>query len=100
MNWATELVKTISGLELSPNYSYVFLSFVIFTIGFIVWAFYFAIYRKGLQELSNVSWLSLKDTVTYTVLTVVVIIIFSSLLFVYDFFLDKLITIIIEYANK
>ena len=100
MNWATELVKTISGLELSPNYSYVFLSFVIFTIGFILWAFYFAVYRKGLQELGNVSWLSLKDTVTYTVLTVVVIIIFSSLLFGYDLLLDKLITIIIEYANK
>lgn len=99
MNWATELVRIISGLELSPNYAYIFLAFILFTIGFVLWAFYYAIFKGAIKELTNISWLSFKDTVTYTTISIVVIVIFSTLLFLYDFILDQLVNIIIQYAN-
>lgn len=99
MNWATDLVKIISGLELSPNYAYLYLLFVIVTIGFVIWAYYFAVFKNGVQELTNITWLSLKDTVKYTLITIFSIIVFGMILFGYDFILDKLVNTIIQYAN-
>jgi len=99
MNWATDLVKTISGLELSANYAYVYLLFIVITISFIVWAYYFAVYKKGVKELTNITWLSLKDTITYTLLTIFTIVLFGAILFGYDFILDKLVNTIIQNAK-
>ena len=99
MNWATELVKTIANIELSPNYAYLFLAFVLFAIGFVVWAFYFAVFKKAITELGNISWLSFRETINYTTLTVACIVVFSTLLFGYDFLLDKLVNIIIQNAK-
>ncbi len=100
MNWATELVKTISGLELTPNYAYLYLGFITVTIGFAAWMVYYALFKGAVKELDYVEWLSLKDTVKYTVITVIAIVIFSSILFGYDFLLDQLVSTIIQYANK
>lgn len=95
MNWAQELVKTISGLDLSPNYSYLYLTFVATVIGFIVWAYYYAVFKKGINELGRVTWFPFRSVVTYTVLTVIIIVVFGAILFGYDFLLDQLINIII-----
>ena len=99
MNWASQLVKTISGLDLSANYAYLYLTFIVLTIGFVVWVYYFAVFKKGVWELTNISWLSLKETVTYTLLTISTIVVFSTLLFGYDFLLDKLVNIIVQNAK-
>jgi preprotein translocase SecE subunit len=99
MNWASQLVKTISGLELSPNYAYMYIAFVVMTIAFIVWVYYFAVFKKGAKELSNITWLSLKETLSYTTLTIFTIVTFSTLLFGYDFLLDKIVNIIVQNAK-
>jgi preprotein translocase SecE subunit len=99
MNWAQELVKTISGLELSPNLSYVYIAFILVTIGFIVWAYYFAVFQKGIRELGKITWFPFKSTVSYTILTVFVIVIFGAILFGYDFILDQLLNIIVSNAR-
>jgi preprotein translocase SecE subunit len=100
MNWATELVKTISGLDLTPNYAYLYLVFIAVTIGFIAWTLYYALLKGAVKELDYVEWLSLKDTVKYTVITLMAIVLFSSLLFGYDFLLDQLVSTIVQYANR
>lgn len=99
MNWATDLVKAISGLELSPNYAYLYLLFLVITISFFVWVYYFAVYKNGVRELSNITWLSFRDTVKYTLVTIFTIFVFGMILFGYDFILDKLVNTIIQYAN-
>jgi preprotein translocase SecE subunit len=99
MNWASQLANTIAGLELSPNYAYLFIAFVVFVIGFIVWVYYFAVFKKGVTELQKITWLSLKDTVSYTLLTVFSIVVFGGILFGYDFLLDKLVNIIVQNAK-
>lgn len=99
MNWASDLVKLISGLELSPNYAIIYLLFVLTVIGFIVWGYYYAVFRKGARELKNITWFSLKDTAKYTLLTVATIVIVGGLMFSYDFLLDKLVNIIIQNAG-
>ena len=99
MNWASDLVKTISGLELSPNYAIVYLLFVLMVIGFIVWCYYYAVFKKGASELKKITWFPMKDTAKYTILTVVTIIVVGGILFSYDFLLDKLVNIIIQNAR-
>lgn len=99
MNWAQELVKTISGLELSPNYAYLYLFFILTVISFVVWTYYYAVFKKGITELGKVTWLPFKSTVTYTLLAVSVIIIFGAILFGYDYLLDQLLNIIVSNAR-
>lgn len=99
MNWAQQLVQTISGLELSPNYSYIYLGLVCVVIGFIVWAYYYIIFRKAINELTKINWLPFKSVINYTLLTVTVIVFMGSILFSFDFILDQLINIIIGNAS-
>ena len=98
MNWAQELVKTISGLELSPNLSYLYLTFVASVIGFIVWAYYYAVFRKGISELGKVSWFPFKSVASYTIMTIVIIVVFGAILFGFDYLLDQLLNIIVTNA--
>ena len=99
MNFASKLVENVFGLTLSPSYALIFLSFVLFCIGFIIWAIYYATVKKAAAELSNVTWLSLKDTLKYTSITVLTIMVFSLILFFFDTGVDKLINSIIQNGN-
>jgi preprotein translocase SecE subunit len=99
MNWAQELVKLISGLELSAELSYIYLVFISVVVGFLIWAYYYAVFGGALKELGKITWFSLKSTAVYTVLTVFTIVIVGALLFGYDYLLDQLVNIIITNAN-
>lgn len=99
MEFASRIVNTLFNKQLSGGYALTFLLFVIFCIGFLIWAIYFAIVKKGASELQNITWLSAKDTLSYTSITIISIVIFSTILFVYDFGLDKIVNIIIENAK-
>jgi preprotein translocase SecE subunit len=99
MGFASQIVNSLFGKDLSGGYALLFLSFLLFCIGFVVWAIYYATVKKGVAELSAISWLSLKDTLNYTGLTVMSIIVASGILFVYDFVLDKILNVIVKNAK-
>jgi preprotein translocase SecE subunit len=99
MGFASEIVKSLFGKELSAGYALLFLSFVIFCVSFVIWAIYYATVKKGVSELSSITWLSLKDTLKYTGITVMSIVIASGVLFVYDFVLDKILNVIVKNAK-
>jgi preprotein translocase SecE subunit len=99
MGFASEIVKNMFGKELSGGYALLLLSFVLFCIGFVVWAIYYATVKKGVAELSSITWLSFKDTLKYAGITVMSIVIASGILFVYDFVLDKILNLIIKNAK-
>jgi preprotein translocase SecE subunit len=99
MEQVSSLVNTLFGKSLTGGYALLFLTFVLLCLAFVIWAIYFATVKKAAVELQNITWLSLKDTLKYTGVTLVSIVIFSSILFVYDFGLDKLVNVIIENAK-
>lgn len=99
MNFASKIVSDVFAKQLSGGYAWLFLAFVAFCIGFVIWAIYYATVKKGITELTNITWLSFKDVVKYTLLTVGTIIVFSGILFVYDLVLDKLLNLILKNAK-
>ncbi len=99
MGFASEVVKSLFGKELSGGYALLFLSFVIFCVGFVVWCIYYATVKKGVSELTSITWLSFRDTLKYTVIAVMAIIISSGILFAYDFVLDKILNVIVKNAK-
>lgn len=96
MNWLVDIIKNLFGITLSPNYALVFTAFVLFVIGFIVWVYYFAVYKGAVSELKNITWPTIGLTMRYTVITILVIVLMGTLLFGYDYILDKLVSIIIK----
>jgi preprotein translocase SecE subunit len=99
MNFASKIVSIAFGLDLSSGYATIFLLFVVFCVAFLVWMIYYATAKKALVELSNVSWLSFKDTFKYTGVTVLAITLFSTVLFIYDLGLDKIVNVILNNAK-
>jgi preprotein translocase SecE subunit len=99
MDTLSKFISNVFGRELSGGYAILFLTFVLACIGFVIWMIYYAVAKKGISELSNISWLSLKDTFKYTMITVVTITVFSAVLFFFDFGVDKIVNIIIENAK-
>ena len=99
MDSLSKFISDVFGRELSGGYAVLFIVFVLTCIGFLIWMIYYAIAKKGIDELSNISWLSLKDTFKYTMITVVTITVFSAVLFSFDFGIDKIVNIIIENAK-
>jgi preprotein translocase subunit SecE len=99
MGFASEVVKSLFGKELSGGYALLFLSFVLICVSFIVWCIYYATVKKGVSELSSISWLSFKDTLKYTGIAVMAIVVTSGVLFAYDFVLDKILNVIVKNAK-
>lgn len=99
MDFVSNLVKTLFDKELSPTYAFILLAYYLAIIIFVIWAIYYATVKKAAAELPNITWLSLKDTIKYTSITLFSIVIFSSILFVYDFGLDQLVNLVIENAK-
>ena len=99
MDFLSKIILEIFGKNVSGGYSILFLIFIISCIAFLIWAIYFATTKKALLELTSISWLSLTDTAKYTTITVISIIVFSAIFFVYDFGIDKVVNVIIQNAK-
>ncbi len=99
MELATKFIHNVFNKDLSGGYAVTFILFLLFCLGFIIWAIYYATVKRAVVELGRVSWLSLSDTLKYTGITVFSIVVFSGILFAYDFGLDKILNVIIKNAK-
>jgi preprotein translocase SecE subunit len=100
MDVASRIISELFNKELHGGYAVLFLVFVGICIMAIIAGLYYAIGKRAVNELGNVTWLSLKDTIKYSAITIITITVFSTILFAYDFGLDKVVKLIIENAQQ
>jgi len=99
MAFASKLVSDLFNKDLSNGYAVLFLVFILICILSVLGGIYYATRKKAIHELGDVTWLSFKDTVKYSAITIISLILCSSILFVYDFSLDKVVNLIIQNAK-
>lgn len=99
MEFLSKIIQNIFGLSLSGKLAVIFAVFVLICVASVIWGLYYAFGKRAVNELSNISWLSLKDTVKYSTVTIVALVVSSGVLFAYDFLLDKVVKVIINNAK-
>lgn len=99
MDFVVQITKFILGKELPLDYSIYFVLFVLFSLAFTIWALYFSFYKGGISELGKVSWLPTKDVLKISITVIIMIILFSGVIFLNDFILDYFVNIIFSYAK-
>lgn len=98
-NLVIDTTKLILGRELPFDYSLIFLGFVLFCVIFFIWSLYFIIKQRAFEELRKIEWYPMKDTFFNSINVVIFIVISSIVLFSFDFVLNQLVSIILNYAK-
>lgn len=99
MNLITDITKLILGKELPFDYSIIFLTFVLFCVIFLIWSLYFIIKQRGFEELRKIEWYPMKNTFFTSINVVIFIVMSSVVIFSFDFVLNQLVSIILNYAK-
>lgn len=99
MDRVSDLIQQLFGLELYGEILVLFLIFLAICIGFAVWAIYYAIGKRAIDELGKISWAGYKKTLLDSTFILVTIVLVCFILFGYDFGLDKIVDVIIQNAE-